>query len=334
MVAMSNGEKVIVGISTPREYIENKIRCEWYDSGISFFDKSIKLISSKGKLDEFIRGKLVPKFSIYQVNDYDGFVESVDHTGYMYYYIGSDTVTIDIVGTESFVSNTTALLQENFSIVQSYIKWTHDTNGNYINIPLTTDRLPVCEMYPFLDGESLVNFYDRFMQSTSNILLLIGPPGTGKTTFIRGLLSHAKTSAMVTYDASILGKDSVFADFLEDSECSVMVLEDSDAFLANRTSGNDLMHKFLNVGDGLVSMTGKKLIFSTNLPSVRDVDPALIRPGRCFGVLKFDYLDRQQAKTLADKMGVTLNHDKDKYIVADIFHAKNCEPVQKFGFNQ
>jgi ATP-dependent 26S proteasome regulatory subunit len=49
-----------------------------------------------------------------------------------------------------------------------------------------------------------------------------------------------------------------------------------------------MMHRFLNVGDGLVTTKGKKLIFSTNLPSIRDVDSALVRPGRCFDILNFD----------------------------------------------
>jgi adenylate kinase family enzyme len=40
---------------------------------------------------------------------------------------------------------------------------------------------------------------------------LIGPPGTGKTTFIRGLLAHRSCSAIVTYDAGILEKDGFFA---------------------------------------------------------------------------------------------------------------------------
>ena len=134
----------------------------------------------------------------------------------------------------------------------------------------------VDEMYPFLEGEKLTDYYERFMQSSANILLLIGPPGTGKTTFIRGLLAHTESSAVVTYDAAILEKDYVFARFVED-ETNIMVLEDSDTFLKARSDGNTMMHRFLNVGDGLVTTKGKKLIFSTNLPSVRDIDPEIGR---------------------------------------------------------
>jgi ATP-dependent 26S proteasome regulatory subunit len=205
--------------------------------------------------------------------------------------------------------------------VTSYIEWIYSQNGDSVNVPLNTNLLPCDEMYPFL-GTPLADYYDSFMKSNSNVLLLIGPPGTGKTTFIRGLLSHTGSSAMVTYDASILEKDFVFANFIEQN-VNLLVLEDSDNFLKARSEGNTMMHRFLNVGDGLVTTKGKKLIFSTNLPSVRDVDEALIRPGRCFDILKFEKLDDNQAKALAEKQGFSLNEKKDSWTLAEIFGDKS-----------
>jgi ATP-dependent 26S proteasome regulatory subunit len=166
---------------------------------------------------------------------------------------------------------------------------------------------------------------------------LIGPPGTGKTTFIRGLLHHASKNAIVTYDEKILERDYVFARFLED-DVGVMVIEDADNFLKSRSDGNTMMHRFLNVGDGLISVRGKKLIFSTNLPSIRDVDPALVRPGRCFDVVTFDNYTLDQAETLAKKLDITFEkkeNKKDTYSLAEVFFKqKNSSPkqVKKMGF--
>jgi ATP-dependent 26S proteasome regulatory subunit len=178
-------------------------------------------------------------------------------------------------------------------------------------------------MYPFLKDETLEEFYDRFMESNSNILLLIGPPGTGKTTFIRGLLSHTNSSAYVTYDPTILEKDHMFAEFIG-SDSSIMVLEDSDNFLKPRNDGNTMMAKFLNLGDGLVTTKGKKLIFSTNLPSIRDIDEALTRPGRCFGILDFSGLSHDEAVALHKKLELeTELHAKsgdERYTLAEIFN--------------
>jgi hypothetical protein len=141
----------------------------------------------------------------------------------------------------------------------------------------------------------------------------------------------------VTYDAAILEKDYLFARFIED-ETGVMVLEDSDNFLKARSDGNTMMHRFLNVGDGLVTTKGKKLIFSTNLPSIRDVDPALVRPGRCFDILNFAPLNVEQASKLADKLGTT--YDKKAsgtYSIAEIFNKQlenntNRKVGSKMGF--
>jgi hypothetical protein len=167
------------------------------------------------------------------------------------------------------------------------------------------------------------------MESSANILLLIGPPGTGKTTFIRGLLAHRNCSAIVTYDAAILEQDGFFARFIE-SDDNVMVLEDSDAFLKSRSDGNTMMHRFLNVGDGLVTTKGKKMIFSTNLPSIRDIDSALVRPGRCFDIVTFDNLSYGDAEKLARRLGVVLPEIKDTYSIAEVFNQKT-EGMNKAG---
>jgi len=115
-----------------------------------------------------------------------------------------------------------------------------------------------------------------------------------------------------------------------------MVLEDSDAFLKSRSDGNTMMHRFLNVGDGLVTTKGKKMIFSTNLPSIRDIDSALVRPGRCFDILTFDALSQEDADKLAVKLGVTVEHDKKDYSLAEIFnkqsHAAESSTNRKVGF--
>ena len=271
-------------------------------------------------------------FLFVQTNSSNGFIIEEETNNFIKFDVNSNSTTVRAFGDTDFAECIIAEVESNFDIVTSYIEWIYGGDGNSVNVPLNRDRLPVEEMYPFLNGETLDSYYDRYMESSANILLLIGPPGTGKTTFIRGLLAHRNCSAIVTYDAAILEKDGFFARFIED-DAEVMVLEDSDAFLKSRSDGNTMMHRFLNVGDGLVTTKGKKMIFSTNLPSIRDIDSALVRPGRCFDIVTFDALNHGQAVALATKLNVTLPEIKDTYSIAEVFNEQQHKAKErKMGF--
>jgi energy-coupling factor transporter ATP-binding protein EcfA2 len=266
-----------------------------------------------------------------------GMVIDNENLNFIDYTINSNSVEVSLFGSKEFVESQYEILKSLFTIATCHIEWIYAGDGSSINIPLLPEKLPVSEMYPFLKDETIENYYDRYLESSASILLLIGPPGTGKTTFIRGLLHHASKNAIVTYDEKILERDYVFARFLED-EVGVMVIEDADNFLKSRSDGNTMMHRFLNVGDGLISVRGKKLIFSTNLPSIRDVDPALVRPGRCFDVVTFDNYSLEQAEKLAEKLDIKFERKENKsdtYSLAEVFFKqKNSNPkqIKKMGF--
>jgi hypothetical protein len=62
------------------------------------------------------------------------------------------------------------------------------------------------------------------------------------------------------------------------------------------------MHRFLAIADGVTRAQGRKIIFTTNLPNVTDIDDALVRPGRCHAVKNLRSLTPEEAERLAGRL--------------------------------
>jgi len=329
---MNNSDnKIFLGVSDVEDLITAEIMKRRVESGNTTVQRETTVLCNRERWATWAEDHYKTMLYV-QSNSSSGFIIEEETENFIKFDVNSNSTTVRAYGDAVFAECIVAEVETSFDVVTSYIEWIYGSDGNSVNVPLNRDRMPVEEMYPFLKGESLGDYYDRYMESSANILLLIGPPGTGKTTFIRGLLAHRNASAIVTYDAGILEKDGFFARFIED-DTQVMVLEDSDAFLKSRSDGNTMMHRFLNVGDGLVTTKGKKMIFSTNLPSIRDIDSALIRPGRCFDIVTFDALNYDEAKKLGDKLGVVVDAGASSFSIAEVFN-KQSEFSQKSQSNR
>jgi len=328
---MENNEKIFLGVSDFDDLITSDILKRRVEANKKTVHRETTVLCNRTNWAEWTENEY--KDTLYvQGNSSGGFIIFEEELNYITYSVDSNTTTVRAFGDVDFCEGVIETVEETFDIVTSHIEWIYSGDGSSVNVPLNRDRLPVEEMYPFLKGESLESYYNRYLESSANILLLIGPPGTGKTTFIRGLLAMTNSSAIVSYDSQILEKDSFFARFIEGDE-TIMVLEDSDTFLKSRSDGNTMMHRFLNVGDGLVTTKGKKMIFSTNLPSVRDIDSALVRPGRCFDIITFDNLKQDEAELLAKQLDVKLDGVQDKWSIAEIFNKQTNKPIdRKMGF--
>ena len=326
---MNNTEnKIFLGVSDTEDLITAEIMKLRADSDRTTVQRETTVLCNRANWANWAESHYIDYLYMQNNSSAGMILEKEDVPNFIKFDVNSNSTTVRAYGDVAFCEEQIDIIESNFDVVSSYIEWVYGSDGNSVNVPLNRDRLPIKEMYPFLGEESLEDYYDRYMQSSANILLLIGPPGTGKTTFIRGLLAHRNCSAIVTYDSAILDKDGFFARFIED-DAEVMVLEDSDAFLKTRSDGNTMMHRFLNVGDGLVTTKGKKMIFSTNLPSIRDIDSALVRPGRCFDIVEFKPLSLYHADILANKLGgeVPLRKGGEvmEYSLAELFNKQSDE---------
>jgi len=162
------------------------------------------------------------------------------------------------------------------------------------------------EAYPDL-GMSVANFVSAYLQAPDSVLILLGPPGGGKTRLVREILAAfsrrkgENAEIMYTTDKRALASDGMFVQFVTGSH-DAFVIEDSDLLLKARTSGNEDMHRFLGIADGIARAQSRKIIFTTNLPNITDIDPALVRPGRCFAVKQIRSLTPAEAQRLAQRI--------------------------------
>ena len=158
------------------------------------------------------------------------------------------------------------------------------------------------EAYPDVKG-GIKAFINQYLDASETVLVLQGPPGTGKTRLIRAILGEISTRkdeqahALYTGDKKTLENDEIFVKFITGWE-DAFIIEDADHILKPRAEGNENLHRFLTVADGIVRAQGRKIIFSTNLPNVKDLDDALIRPGRCFARVSVRDLTLEEAKAL------------------------------------
>jgi hypothetical protein len=187
--------------------------------------------------------------------------------------------------------------------------------------PLTEEIRP--QSYPNIDG--IDEYAKRFLESSENLLLLQGSPGTGKTRFIRHVIkSINKDCPKVLYsmEEQAFSSEEFFIKFFVDNY-DLLVLEDIDFHLKSRKDGNSFMYKLLGGTDGFIQKP-RKMILSTNLPSVGEIDAALLRPGRCFDVKQFRKLSFNEAVELCkvENISIDLLKEHSEYTLADVYSLK------------
>jgi hypothetical protein len=164
------------------------------------------------------------------------------------------------------------------------------------------------EAYPAL-ADGVHGFIQRYLEAPASVLVLQGPPGGGKTRLIREILRQMSVRkgtdeyAMALYsgEKGVWDTDEIFVEFITGGH-DAFLIEDADHLLTPRAGGNQTLHRFLNISDGIAQAQGRKIIFSTNLPNVRDIDPALVRPGRCFAHVYLQELEPVQARRLLERL--------------------------------
>jgi len=137
------------------------------------------------------------------------------------------------------------------------------------------------------------------------LVILHGPPGTGKTSYIRHLCGLTdKPKLFIPPNLALRIADPEFINLLHDNTNSILLIEDAEELLTKRdATGSNAVSNLLNLSDGLLSDGFHIQIICTFNADLARIDKALLRKGRLIASYAFEALTQPKAQALASSLG-------------------------------
>ena len=158
-------------------------------------------------------------------------------------------------------------------------------------------------------------------EKDKGLVLLHGKPGTGKTTYLRHLISHTKKRVIyISPDfAEVIATPAFMALLIKYPE-SILIIEDAENIIEQRKGGDSVaVSNLLNISDGLLSdCLNIQLICSFN-NDINKIDSALLRKGRLIAKYEFKELSIGKAQALSDSLGFKAKINKEMTL-AEIYN--------------
>ncbi|MBD2716015.1 AAA family ATPase [Microvirga sp. STR05] len=172
-------------------------------------------------------------------------------------------------------------------------------------------KIPVLDLSTHYNDDLLPahNTIVRRLQQPQDkgIVILHGPPGTGKTSYIRHLCGLTdKPKLFISPNLAARIADPEFINLLHDNTNSILIIEDAEALLIKRDAaggGPSAVSNLLNLSDGLLADCFHIQIVCTFNTDLSRIDSALLRKGRLIAAYHFQPLNEAKSEALASSLG-------------------------------
>lgn len=154
------------------------------------------------------------------------------------------------------------------------------------------------------------NRVTQFINSqNSGIGIFYGIPGTGKTTYIRQLISENKDVNFYWVDSKALQhiNDESFLTMIMSWKNAVLIMEDCESLLVSRNKQpNPLLATLLNISDGILGDSLNLKFLCTFNADLANIDKALLRKGRLKVKYEFKALAKDKVQKFFEVNGIPL----------------------------
>jgi len=267
---------------------------------------------------------------------YELLFKGLDKKGLIWISLEDDTLSVDFLydcndsSLEDWIIDMNDQLRKRFGLsraptfkvlTKSHSEFqTEDVRTEKINLDIKSNY-----------NDDFVEVYEKVKTAMSSkesgLILLYGNAGTGKTTYIRSLISEHQKSNFIFIQNEFVNSllDPDFISFLLKQRNSILIIEDAEKVIASRENLKEgsVVSTILQLTDGLFSDYLNIKVICTFNTSLSKIDSALLRKGRMIAMYKFSPLSLEKTNKLLLSIGAEKSNEE--LILADIYNNDQTE---------